>query len=132
VCYLDNILIYSTDEKEYEEQVRKVLEPLREFGLYCKARKWQFGVLEVAFLGVILNSEGIGIESDRIATLEDWLVPKSIRDVHELLGFANFYRRFIRKYEKVTLPLTELLNTTTETARTPNASAKALEKLNKP
>ena len=26
-----------------------------------------------------------------------------------LLGFTNFYRRFIRKYAKVTLPLTELL-----------------------
>jgi hypothetical protein len=88
--------------------------------------------LEVAFLGVVINSEGIGIESDRIATIEDCLVPKSIRDVQELLGFANFYQQFIRKYEKVTLLLTELLNTMTDTARTPNAPAKALGKLNKP
>jgi hypothetical protein len=71
VCYLDDILIYSTNEKEHEEHVRKVLERLREFGLYCKAEKCQFGVAEVGFLGFVINSEGIGMESDRIATIED-------------------------------------------------------------
>jgi hypothetical protein len=49
------------------------------------------------------------MESDWIATIEDWPTPKSMRDVQVLLGFTNFYRRFIRKYAKVTLPLTELL-----------------------
>jgi len=33
VCHLDDILIYSTNEEEHKEQVRKVLERLREFGL---------------------------------------------------------------------------------------------------
>jgi len=51
VCYLDDILIYSTDEEEHEEQVRKVLERLPEFGLYAKAEKCHFGVTEVGFLG---------------------------------------------------------------------------------
>jgi len=42
VCYLDDILIYSTNEKEHEKNVRQVLQRLREFGLYCKAEKCQF------------------------------------------------------------------------------------------
>jgi len=37
LCYLHDILIYSTDEKEHEEHVRKMLERLWEFGQYCKA-----------------------------------------------------------------------------------------------
>jgi len=49
------------------------------------------------------------VESDPISTIEDWLTPTSIRDVQVLLRFTNFYRRFIRTYAKVTLPLTELL-----------------------
>jgi len=49
------------------------------------------------------------MESDRISIIEDRPTPKSIRDVQVLLGFTNFYRRFIRKYAKVTLPLTKLL-----------------------
>jgi len=116
VCYLDGILIYSTNEMEHDEHVRKVLERLREFGLYCKDKKYQFGVTEVGILGFLINSHGIGMELVRIATIEDWPMPKSIRDVQVLLGFANFHRRFIRKYAKVTLPFTELLKTTTGTA----------------
>jgi hypothetical protein len=49
------------------------------------------------------------MESDRISTIEDWPTPKSIRDVQVLLGFLNFYRRFIRKYAKVAAPISNLL-----------------------
>jgi hypothetical protein len=69
----------------------------------------EFGVSEVGFLGFVINSEGIGMESNRISKIEDWPMPKSVRDVQVLLGFANFYRRFIRKYAKVTFPQTEVL-----------------------
>jgi len=109
VCYLDDILIYSTNEKDHEEHVRQVLQRLKEFGLYCKAEKCQFGVSEVGFLGFVITPNGVSMESDQISTIEDWPTPKSIRDVQVLLRFTNFYRRFIRKYAKVTLPLTELL-----------------------
>jgi hypothetical protein len=117
VCYLDDILIYSTNEKEHEEHVRQVLQRLKEFGLYCKAEKCQFGVSEVGFLGFVITPDGVGMESDRISTIEDWPTPKSVRDVQVLLGFTNFYRRFIRKYAKVTLPLTELLKKTEASPR---------------
>ena len=61
VCYLDDILIYSTNEEEHEEQVQKVLERLREFGLYGKAEKCSFGVSEVGCLGLIISPDGIAI-----------------------------------------------------------------------
>jgi len=111
VCYLDDILIYSTNEKEQEDHVPKVLQHLQEFGLYCKAEKSQFGVREVGFLGFVINSNGIGMESDRISTIEDWPTPESVRDVQVLLGFAKFYRRFIRKYGKVTAPISNFVKT---------------------
>jgi len=109
VCYLDDILIYSTNEKDHEEHVRQVLQRLKEFGLFCKAEKCQFGVSEVGLLGFVITPDVVGMQWDRISTIEDWPTPKSTRDVQVLLGFTNFYQRFIRKYAKVTLPLTELL-----------------------
>ena len=116
VCYLDDILIYLINEKEHEEYVRQVLQRLREFGLYCKAEKCQFGVSEVDFLAFVITPDGVGMEWDRICTIEDWPTPKSVRDVQVHLGFTNCYPRFIRKYAKVTLPLTELLKKS-ETSR---------------
>jgi len=64
------------------------------------------------------------MESDRISKIDDLPIPKSVRDVQVLLGFANFYRRFIRKYAKVTFPLTELLKRG-ETADTTKHSQKS-------
>jgi len=109
VCYLDDVLIYSANEQEHEEHVRQVLQRLNEFGLYCKAEKCQFKVLEGGFLGLVNTPDGVGIESGRISIIEDWPTPISASNIQVLLGFRNFYRRCIRKYAKVTLPLMEYL-----------------------
>ena len=87
----------------------------------CKAEKCQFAVSQVGFLGSVINSEGVGMESNRISTIEDWLTPKLVRVIQVLLGFASFYQRFIPKCAKLTLPLTELLRRT-QTARAAMAS----------
>jgi len=95
-----------------------VLERLREFGLYAQAEKCHFGVTEVGFLGFVISPYGIGMELDRISTIEDGPTLESVRDVQVLLGFTNFYRRFIRKYSKVTTPMPDLLKKA-ETSWTP-------------
>ena len=123
VCYLNDIHIYSTNEKEHEVHMRKVLELLHKSGLYCKPEKCQFGVSDVGFLGCVITSEGIGMVSDRISTVEDWPTPKSVWDGQVLFAFANFYRRFIQKYAKVTFPFRELLKRA-ETADTTKHSQK--------
>jgi len=108
VCYFDDILIYSTNEKERKDHIRKVLQCLQELELYCKAKKCQFRVQEVSFLGFAINSEQIGMESDHRSTIEDWPTPQSAWDVHVLLGFTNFHWRFIRKYGTVMAPISNL------------------------
>jgi len=111
MCYLDDILIYTTNAKEHKDHVRKVLKRLQEFRLYCKTEKCQFGVREVGFLGLVIIWDVIRMESDRISTIEDWPTPESVGNVQVLLGFANFCRRFIHKYAKVTAPVYNLLKT---------------------
>jgi hypothetical protein len=117
VCYLDDILIDSEDPGQHEGHVTKVLERLREYGLYCKAEKCELSVKKVGFLGFVISLDGIEMEADRIATIEDWPTPKSVKDVQMLMGFTNFYRRFVKKYAKVTAPITDLL-------KKPDGSAK--------
>jgi hypothetical protein len=66
-----------------------VLERLQVFGLYCKAEKGQSGVSKVAFLGFVISTDGIGMQSDRTATIKDRLKPKSIQDLQMLFSFTN-------------------------------------------
>jgi hypothetical protein len=46
----------------------------------------------MGFLGFMISSDGIGMESDHISTFEEWPTPKSMRDTQVLLGFTNFYQ----------------------------------------
>ena len=109
VVYLDDILIYSKSEKEHRYHVSKVLERLRRYKLYAKLSKCQFAVATVEFLGFVLSPEGVAMEKSRVETVEDWPQPKTFRELQVFLGFANFYRRFIRNYSRIAAPLTNLL-----------------------
>ena len=44
----------------------------------------------------------------KIQTVQEWPKPKTVKDIQSFLGFANYYRKFIRDYSKITAPLTEV------------------------
>jgi len=48
------------------------------------------------------------MDEEKIQTIRDWKEPTNIKGVQSFLGFANFYRRFIRDYSKITTPLSSL------------------------
>ena len=51
------------------------------------------------------------MDPKRVQTIKEWEnhPPRSYRDLQVLLGFCNFYRRFIRGYSEIARPLTALL-----------------------
>ncbi len=108
VCYLDNILVFSKNEKEHINHVQLVLEKLLTTGLYAKLEKCIFHQPQVEFLGYIISREGLSMDPQKIRTVIEWKKPATIRDVQCFLGFTNFYRIFIRNYSKIAAPLTRL------------------------
>ena len=60
------------------------------------------------FLGYVVSSDGIAMDPMKVQAILEWQTPLSVRDVQCFLGFANFYRKFIKDYSKVVLPLTQL------------------------
>ena len=47
---------------------------------------------EVGFLGVVIGTEGIKIEQEKIKTVLYWPIPSGIKNVQKFLGLANYYR----------------------------------------
>lgn len=109
VAYLDDILIYSADEEEHRKHVRLVLERLRSAQLYAKAEKCEFHRSEIEFLGYVVSSSGIKMDPKKISAITSWPAPQSVHDIQVFLGLANFYRRFVKGYSKIALPLTAML-----------------------
>lgn len=109
IVYLDDILIFSDDEAAHEQHVREVLERLRKADLYINLKKCQFHTREVSFLGFVVSGEGLAMEPNRVEAIAQWPLPRSVHDIRVFLGFTGFYRRFIRSYAILCVPLTDLL-----------------------
>ena len=63
---------------------------------------------KVNFLGYIISENGIGMDQEKISTVQEWKEPTTVKEVQSFLGFANFYRRFIQGYSKLTRSLNDL------------------------
>jgi RNase H-like domain found in reverse transcriptase/Reverse transcriptase (RNA-dependent DNA polymerase)/Integrase zinc binding domain/Chromo (CHRromatin Organisation MOdifier) domain/Retroviral aspartyl protease len=114
VVYLDDILIYSDTLEEHTEHVRRVLKKLDAAGIGLKLEKCAFDKQEVHFLGFVIGINGISMDPAKVAAIQDWATPKSVFDIQVFLGLANFYRRFVRNYSKIAIPLTTLLKKNTK------------------
>nr|GFC63919.1 putative reverse transcriptase domain-containing protein [Tanacetum cinerariifolium] len=108
IFFIDDILIYSKDEKEHEEHFKAILELLKKEELYAKFSKCEFWIPKVQFLGHVIDSQGIHVDLAKIEFVKDWASPKSPTKIRQFLGLAGYYRRFIEGYSKIAKPMTKL------------------------
>ena len=109
-AYLDDILIFTDGTlSEHQEHVRKVLGRLQGAGLQINIDKCEFELKSTKYLGFIIEAgKGVRMDPAKVEAITNWAVPKTVKGSRSFLGFANFYRRFIRNYSELTIPLTAL------------------------
>jgi transposase InsO family protein len=108
LVYMDDLLIYAKTTEEHDNIVREVLKRLQSNKLAVSPEKCVWRQQEVEFLGYLVGREGIKMSHEKVEALLEWKSPSSLTEVQSFLGFANFYRRFIRNYSQIARPLTEL------------------------
>ena len=66
IVFIDDILIYCRSEEEHACNLRVVLQTLKDRQLFSKFSKYEFWLQSVVFLGHIVSSEGIRVDSQKI------------------------------------------------------------------
>jgi len=108
LVYIDDLLIFSKSWKEHMKTLRIIFQTLREFGLKLNAKKCRFGCEEVTFLGFILDAKGCRPDEKKIKPIQNFPTPNDQTELRRFLGFANYYRKFIKNFATTAAPLYEL------------------------
>nr|GEU79085.1 putative reverse transcriptase domain-containing protein [Tanacetum cinerariifolium] len=56
----------------------------------------------------VIDSKGIQVDSAKIESIKDWASPKSPTEIHQFLGLAGYYIRFIEGFSKIAKSMTKL------------------------
>ena len=107
--YLDDIIIATDTFEEHQKWLEIVLTKIRDAQLSVNWKKCEFGCSRFRYLGYLVDREGLRPDSEKIAPILEYSVPKTKKRLHQFLGMMGWYSRFIEKESEIKLPLLQLL-----------------------
>ena len=108
LIYLDDLLIFSSSFEEHLQRLEQVFQILKQANLKLKPSKCKLLRRSVDFLGHTISAEGISPKKDKIQAVQQWPVPRTVAELQTFLGFASFYRRYIKDFASIAYPLHQL------------------------
>ena len=106
---MDDFVIPAKTMKELKERTVQFLKIAEKHNLCFKRSKYDFNIEEIPILGVVIGKEQIQMEQEKIKAVKEWKTPTRVKDMKSfLLGFANFYWRFIQNFSHTVKLLNEL------------------------
>ncbi|GJF00978.1 RNase H-like domain-containing protein [Phanerochaete sordida] len=102
------LLIWSNDIASHRNIVHKVLERFAQYDLYLCPEKCKFERNEIEYLGLLICEGRVGMDPAKVKAVTECPTPKNLKDVQGFVGFANFYRHFIKDFSKICRPLHNL------------------------
>ncbi|GKD72826.1 putative reverse transcriptase domain-containing protein, partial [Tanacetum coccineum] len=86
IVLINDILIYSLNEKEHEEHLKTILELLKKEELYATFSKCEFWINTIKFLGPVIDSSGIHVDPAKIEAVKNWASPTTPSEIRQFLG----------------------------------------------
>ena len=98
ICFvhLDDIVVFGRTIEEHNKNLVTLLERLKSTGP------------ELEYLGHLITSDGVKPNPDKIASVKNFEVPRTPKQIKSFLGLAGYYRKFIKNFSLIAKPLTEL------------------------
>ncbi|GKD12275.1 putative nucleotidyltransferase, ribonuclease H, partial [Tanacetum coccineum] len=124
IVFIDDILIYSRNEKEHEEHLKTILELLKKEELYAKFSKCEFWINTVKFLGHVIDNSGIHVDSAKIEAVKNWASPTTPSEIRQFLEQEEAFQ--LLKHKLCAAPILALPESSKDFMVYCNASIKGL------
>lgn len=111
LVYLDDVCIMGKTFSESLEHLRLVLTRFRQANLKLKATRCKLFQTKMVFLGHEVSHDGIGCDPSKIICIKEWPHPVNKHEVMTWLGLCGYYRKMIKDFAEISLPLTRLTRT---------------------
>ncbi|RDY05883.1 Retrovirus-related Pol polyprotein from transposon 17.6, partial [Mucuna pruriens] len=107
--FMDDFRVYADSFDACLENLSKMLTRCIDTNLVLNFEKCHFMVIEGIVLGHLVSNKGIEVDKLKIDIIISLPNPASVLEFHSFLGHEGFYRRFIKNFNKIALPLSKLL-----------------------
>ena len=102
LVYLDDLLI-SESFDGHLQHLEKALKKICDTGLKLNLGKYQLLRPEVSYLGHTISAKGVSCQDEKTEAVQKWPVPRTTKELRSFLGFAGYYRRFVKNYDDLPL-----------------------------
>ena len=116
IVYIDDVLICSDNEKNYEKHLNIFITLCKEHGIVLSEKKVEIKKKEIEFLGMIIDSKNIKLQSHIAEKIKDFLDELRTKEmIHKFLGCLNYSSNFIKDLVKEIHELQNLLTKKNQT-----------------
>ncbi|KAL0879382.1 hypothetical protein ABMA27_003143 [Loxostege sticticalis] len=109
LCMLDDVCIFSFDEKSHLNRLNAVFKRLEDSGFTLQKEKCDFFKDEIGYSGHIISKDGIKKAPEKVKAMTDAPIPSNVSQLQSFLGLVNYYRNFVPNASSVLSPLYDLL-----------------------
>ena len=101
MCYVDDVVIATPTPEDHIERLDEVFTCMKQAGLKCKPSNCEILRDSKKYLGRQVDKNGVRPDPEAVEAVLTWKAPKTDTQLMRFLGFANYYREFVKGYATV-------------------------------
>lgn len=114
-CYIDDVVIASNSHAQHLVDLDELFSKFRKYKMKIRVSKIQLATREINYLGYnISKTHGIRAGLGKTHAIEAWTPPKDVTQIKQFLGLCGFFRKTLKNFSNIALPLNQLTRKTSK------------------
>ena len=109
MCYVDDVVIATPTLEDHIDRLDEVFGCMKRAGLKCKPSKCEILRDSIKYLGRMVDRHGVRPDTEAVEAVLTWKAPRTDTQLLSFLGFANYYREFVKGYADKVYPMQKLM-----------------------